>query len=156
MISKLENITNNIYDSFIKDLKYINYQYVEPFFRPLNERLNQFRYCRVEYCSDRKSIERWLNKMKIKNYIINDDLSVDVDGFVNLRHKNLNNFPVRFAVINGDFFCSHNNLHSLVNGPTTVIGWFCCLDNKLKSLDHRPEVVNGRCLFDRYLKDPLW
>ena len=50
---------------------------------------------------DRLGIESWLNNFGIKNYIINEDLSVVVDGNVNLSSKGLIDIPVMFSVVNG-------------------------------------------------------
>lgn len=89
--------------------------------------------------SDRKSeMVNWLEKMKIQNYVIHDDLSIDVNDNVNIARHNLDSFPYAFGVIHGSFDCSYNNLTSLKNGPKIVKGNFDCSSNKIKTLEDSP------------------
>jgi hypothetical protein len=78
-----------------------------------------------------KLITEWLDKMNVKNYIINDDLTIDVDGHVYLSSKNLDKFPdyIQFNVVNGDFRCKYNSLTSLRGCPKHVKGYFYCGKN---------------------------
>ena len=57
---------------------------------------------------NKQEIEDWLKEMKIKNFEVNDDLTVDVDGYVNISKKKLTEIPVQFNKINGVFNCSDN------------------------------------------------
>jgi hypothetical protein len=75
-----------------------------------------------------KETKEWLDEMEIENYIINDDLTVDVNDDVNLVNKNLSYIPIKFGVINGGFYCSKNNLISLVGSPNIVKGNFYCIE----------------------------
>jgi len=84
-----------------------------------------------------------VEKYQIENYTFNDDLSIDVNGYVNLYKMELTKMPVKFRNVSGDFDCSYNNLTSLVGGPETVGGNFYCEDNKLTSLLGSPEKVEG-------------
>ena len=79
----------------------------------------------------------------IKNYTINDDISISVDGSVDLAYKNLKSLPIKFKEVSGDFSCSHNQLTSLKYCPETVGGHFSCSDNQLTSLEGCPESVGG-------------
>lgn len=80
-------------------------------------------------------IKEWLDKNYIERYIINDDLTVDVNGDVNLISLLINSYiPVKFGIINGIFNCECNSLTSLVNCPDIVTGYFSCAVNNLKSL----------------------
>lgn len=45
-------------------------------------KLRQLLENQSQFLQTREEIEAWLQKMKIKNYTINDDLTVDVDGAV--------------------------------------------------------------------------
>lgn len=54
----------------------------------------------------KKEIQAWLDEMEIKNYTINDDLIVDVNGDVTLSFKKLKTIPVQFGVLKGNFNCS--------------------------------------------------
>ena len=57
-------------------------------------------------------ITKWLDEMGIKNYIINDDLTITINGKVDLESNKLNNFPdyIQFNIVNGFFDCGNNNL----------------------------------------------
>ena len=78
---------------------------------------------------------------RIKNYTINDDLSIDVDGNVDLSSRNLEYLPLRFNYIEGSFDCSNNELKTLEGCPQTVGGDFDCYSNELKSLEGSPKTV---------------
>jgi hypothetical protein len=53
--------------------------------------------------TSKQEVESILKKYKITNYTINDDLSVDVDGDVDLSHKMLSSIPVNFGKVSGGF-----------------------------------------------------
>jgi len=78
-------------------------------------------------------IEKWLDEMGVKNYIINDDYSIDVDSNIYLRGclYELPNF-IKFNIINGYFDCAFNNLTSLEECPNIVKSSFNCEENKVK------------------------
>ena len=88
-------------------------------------------------------------KYKIKNYIINSDGSIDVDGNVNLVKKNLKEIPLKFNRVSGYFNCSNNNLTTLEGCPKKVDGNFYCHKNELTSLEGCPKEVNGSFSCDR-------
>jgi hypothetical protein len=52
-------------------------------------------------------------KYDIKNYIINPDRSIVVDGDLDLSFKGLSELPVRFGIVSGSFYCDNNKLTSL-------------------------------------------
>ncbi len=82
-------------------------------------------------------------KYDIRNYTINPDGSIDVDGDVYLSQKALYNIPLKFNKVNGDFGCSDNNLTSLENCPNEVNGDFICANNNLTSLEGCPKYIGG-------------
>jgi len=90
-------------------------------------------------------ITRWLDEMNIVNYIINDDYTIDVEGYVYLYNKGLDKFPdyIKFGRVGGNFSCSKNRLVSLEGCPGSVGGWFDCSDNYLVSLEGCPGSVGG-------------
>jgi hypothetical protein len=79
----------------------------------------------------------------IKNYSINDDGSVDVDGDVDLSDKGLTKLPLKFRKVSGDFNCDNNQLTSLEGCPQKVGRDFYCSNNKLTSLEGSPQSVGG-------------
>ena len=52
---------------------------------------------------DRISVEAWLKLNNIKNYTVNEDLSVDVAGDVSLLELNIVELPVKFRTVSGNF-----------------------------------------------------
>ena len=56
-------------------------------------------------------------KYKIENYTINDDMSISVDGYVDLSDKNLKSIPITFKEVSGYFSCHNNQLTSLEYSP---------------------------------------
>jgi hypothetical protein len=90
----------------------------------------------------KSQIDAWLKEMKIKDYVINNDLTVDVDGDVNLSSKNLTEIPIQFGSVK-NFFIINNKLTSLVGSPFEVDGYFYCQNNQLTTLKGAPQVVNG-------------
>ena len=99
-------------------------------------------------------VELCINKYGIENYTINDDLSIDVDGDVNLSYGNLEYLPLKFNYVSGNFYCNNNALESLEGSPQTVGGGFQCSQNELKTLEGCPQTVNGNFLcFGNELKD---
>jgi hypothetical protein len=118
--------------------------------------------------------EKILDYLGIKNYKINPDGTVDVDGNVDLYEEGLVEIPIKFGVVKGDFDISQNNLLSLKNCPRVVTGKFSCSFNRqlsslkngpksardfdcshcnLTSLEHAPKEVhsNFNCSFNQQL-----
>ncbi len=95
-----------------------------------------------------------LKRYDIKNYTINEDGSVDIDGDVNLYDKGLIVIPVKFRNVGGDFDCSNNQLTSLEGCPESVGVNFYCDNNKLASLEGCPREVGGdfNCAVNRIVK----
>ena len=59
-------------------------------------------------------------KYKIKNYTINLDGSIDVEGNVNLSNRELDKLPLKFNRVSRIFSCSRNFLTTLENSPIEV------------------------------------
>jgi hypothetical protein len=91
----------------------------------------------------RKKVIEVCKKYEINNYTINDDLSIDVDDFVDLSQTGLEYIPLRFNYVSGGFRCSQNELKSLEGCPQTVGGGFYCFNNKLETLKGCPQTVNS-------------
>ena len=90
-----------------------------------------------------KDIDRICRKYAIKNYIINSDGTIDVDGDVNLSNERLERLPLKFNNVSGDFDCMDNKLTSLEGAPKEVGHDFSCSFNKLTSLEGAPREVGG-------------
>lgn len=91
-------------------------------------------------------IKQWLEKYRIKNYNLNDDLTINVATDVNLASQLLGNFPdyIQFYYISGNFNIQHNNITSLKGCPQIVNGMFSCSNNQLTTLKYSPKEVNNQ------------
>jgi hypothetical protein len=81
----------------------------------------------------KQEIKNWLDEYRIKNYTINQDLSVDVDGSVFLYENHLLEIPVKFNIINGNFYCGYNQLTSTDFFPKEIYGYLNCCKNLFKN-----------------------
>jgi len=89
---------------------------------------------------EKQRIIDWLDSMEIKNYTINKDFTVDVNGEVNLYDKNLLEIPIQFGVVTGWFSVSNNKeLKSLEFAPKECMDFYCNGCTSLKSLVGAPE-----------------
>lgn len=82
-------------------------------------------------------------KNGIKNYTINEDLSIDVDGNVDFSYGNLWHIPVKFRNVSGNFNVYSNELESLHGAPEYVGGDFNCSHNNISSLEFVPKEIGG-------------
>ena len=57
------------------------------------------------FLQTKEEIEKWLQKMNITGYKINEDLTVNTDYDVHLSDNNIKKIPVKFNKIEGDFMC---------------------------------------------------
>ena len=83
------------------------------------------------------------SKFYIRNYTINEDMSIDVKGNVFFSARSLNKIPLKFNKVSRDFGCSHNKLTTLEGAPNTVGGRFYCGYNQLTNLEGGPNTVGG-------------
>ena len=81
----------------------------------------------------KEDIKNWLEDMNIRYYVINDDLTVDVNGNVNISYKYLINIPIpiQFGIVTGYFYCDYNELITLEGCPIEVKKRFTCSKNRL-------------------------
>ncbi len=82
-------------------------------------------------------------KYRIKNYTVNSDGSIDVDGNVYLDNRKLTKLPLKFNNVNGSFYCPYNKLTTLEGSPKSIMGSFDCSNNKLTNLKNSPKYVFG-------------
>lgn len=90
---------------------------------------------------NKEDIENWLKAMKVNNYIINDDLEVEVFNNVNLSSKQLYHIPFQFSKVHGYFHINDNNLVNLKGCPFIVYDEFSANYNKLTSLKNIPTIL---------------
>lgn len=90
----------------------------------------------------KKQIKAFLKAKRIRNYTINDDLTIDVDDDVWLSIEETE-IPVQFGKVDGDFNLRKcTNLTSLKGTPVKVFGNFRCSDMSLTSLVGAPDYVH--------------
>jgi hypothetical protein len=100
------------------------------------------------------TIDEICEKYEIENYTINDDGSIDVNGSVWFYRCRLDQLPLVFNKVTGDFNCGDNGLTSLKGSPKWVGGGFFCFNNYLTSLEFGPEyVANDFSCRGNYLTD---
>ena len=92
---------------------------------------------------EKHTIDYICKKYDIKNYTINDDGTVDVDGDVNLNYSGLTKLPLKFGKVTGYFTCADNKINSLEGSPYWVGGYFTCSYNNIKSLKGCPKYIGG-------------
>ena len=93
----------------------------------------------------KEEIENWCRIMEIRVSMItiNDDLTVDVNGSVDISNKDLHFIPIQFGRVKDRFDCSNNKLSSLKGSPREVGHDFECGNNMLSSLKGSPRIVEG-------------
>lgn len=100
----------------------------------------------------KKDIIKWLDKVlhnqeKVfitdRKYTINEDLTVDVEGAVDISNLELTKIPVQFRKVSGYFICDNNKLTSLKGSPSIVGLDFHCSNNLLETLQDGPQKVGG-------------
>jgi len=90
-----------------------------------------------------EDIDSICKRYSIKNYTINSDGSIDVDGDVGLYNFKLTKLPLKFAKVSGNFNCSCNQLTTLEGFPKSVGGDFSCGENELTTLEFCTQSVDG-------------
>jgi hypothetical protein len=100
----------------------------------------------------RTLIEKWIkkineksfdnNEMGIREYTINDDMTITVGRSCSLPY-NCGNLPkyIKFKFISGNFMINDCNITTLKGCPDRVNGNFNCSSNKLTSLEFAPKNV---------------
>ena len=91
----------------------------------------------------KEEIIEWCEILEIKEYTINEDMSIDVDTHVNLIGRSFEKFPITFNKVWGSFLCNTGNLTTLEGSPKYVGQDFKCNSNNLTSLKGGPEKVEG-------------
>jgi hypothetical protein len=97
----------------------------------------------------RHLVEKWLKKYNIVHYQINDDLTINVNGEVNLSTSRLSgSLPkyIKFNIVDGKFNISNNKITSLKGCPKIVKSNFECMYTDIKNLKYSPIEVNGSYL----------
>ena len=98
-----------------------------------------------EVLETREQIEDWLKKRGKRiegTWKINDDLSVEVTGDVDLSKLKMTKLPVKFKKVGGRFFVRETPLITLEGCPDEVGTWFDCSYTDIKNLIGGPKAIN--------------
>ena len=91
----------------------------------------------------KEKIQNICEKYNIRNYIINNDMSIDVDGDVNLQRMGLKKIPLNINKVTGSFYADNCDFNSLKGSPKYVGHDFMCDGNNLKTLADGPLYVGN-------------
>jgi len=91
----------------------------------------------------REEIDKVCREFNIRDYTINEDGTVDVHHDISNHYHGLEELPLNFGVVDGNFSCHNNELTTLKGSPHTVHGDFICSYNNLTSLEGGPKIVGG-------------
>lgn len=94
---------------------------------------------------NKEDVKQWLDEQKIIDYVIHDNLVVDVNGSVELHGGIFTEIPIQFGTVHGHFHCSYNQLTCLYGCPQSVLGDFIVFNNNLNSLEGIPKHITGDC-----------
>lgn len=88
-------------------------------------------------------VEKACKELKLENYTINADLTVDVDGNAKLSKSNFPKLPIKFNKVSGRFSIPYSlQLTSLEGTPKYVGESFTCYNcENLISLEHCPSYI---------------
>lgn len=91
-----------------------------------------------------EKIKDWLDENNIINYVINDDLTVDITkGDLDLANRGLKTIPIQFGRVDGTVYLGMNELESLKGSPYYIKGHLNCENNKLNNFDDCPQYIGG-------------
>ena len=116
---------------------------------------------KLKLVEQKKIISQWLDIRGVKNYTINDNLIIDVDGSVNLsaatgrpmrkwgaatikKDFQIDNILYQFGNVSGDFDCSYNKLVSFKGCPKYVGGKFDASNNQINTFEFFPKFVGSQ------------
>ena len=87
----------------------------------------------------------WLDKCTENSWKYNPSTGlVDINGDFYCSGQNLQDFKgVRFGTVGRDFSCKNNQLTTLEGAPQEVGGGFSCASNQLTTLEGAPQSVGG-------------
>ena len=85
----------------------------------------------------------WSSWLDRHDHSTNSDGTVDINDDVDLSGMKLENLPMKFGRVAGNFICFNNRLVSIEGAPTEVGGDFNCSENRIVSLKGAPSKVVG-------------
>lgn len=77
----------------------------------------------------------------IRNFKINDDLTVDFSSNTDFSNIYFKELPFKINSVKGSFVCSKNNLTTLYNFPDYIESYLCVSNNDITNLKYFPKFV---------------
>ena len=102
----------------------------------------------TKFLSEEAAIREWLDKFGVKNYSVNGDMTVSVDGPLDLADKGLEEIPVKFSEVSGSVDVTSNRLKRIDWAPAKVNKDFDAWDNQIETLVGGPTEVVQSADFD--------
>jgi hypothetical protein len=92
-------------------------------------------------------VKKWLEnhgKFDIDKIIFNDDMTIDVEGFIGFENH-IGNLPdyIKFNVVKGCFHAGTMGCSTMKGFPESVDGFLSISVNNLETLDYFPKYVGG-------------
>lgn len=87
-----------------------------------------------------QDVKKWLEDNHVSDFLIHDDLTVSVNGDVDLSYYNLSFLPVQFYKVKGKFNAHKNKLRTLEGFPQEAKS-VTCYNNRLTSLKGAPKRI---------------
>ena len=104
----------------------------------------------ISFPTTKDQVVKLCKKYKIKNYSINPDFSIDVEGNVNLSYLSLKSLPLRFSRVEGYFDCRYNLLTTLEGSPREVKYLHCSNNPVMEILNKFPDPNKALKLWDDF------
>lgn len=93
---------------------------------------------------EKASIVAWLRGNSVKNYELIEDrvygFIVNTYSTVDLSQKYLENISIKFGKVEGNFYCSYNELKTFQGFPDEISGSLHVDHNKIAQIDYLPRV----------------
>lgn len=102
--------------------------------------------------NSRKKISEWLIKQNLKkdDFLIQDNLLVDVYTNITIFNQDLDSLPVYFNKVKGDFECNQNKIKTTKGFPRHIVGNLLLINNQLalKNYNFFPLSIEGALILD--------
>lgn len=102
---------------------------------------------------EKVQIEKWLKEHNVKNFTINDDLTIDVNGDLFIE-EDLPYF-INFNKVYSDCTVWHSYVTTLRGAPKYVDGNFICRSTAVETLEYCPIEIGGsfEVIYNKKLKN---
>ena len=103
--------------------------------------LNENNFFKNLGIGEKVQIEKWLKEHNVKNFTINDDLTIDVNGDLFIE-EDLPEF-INFNKVHSDCTCWNSHVTTLRGAPKIVGEHFTCRRTSIETLEGCPVEIGG-------------